>query len=83
MVSKPTTRDCVQGSISEPLMANVVRDSLLQLLENNAVHVQAYADDVALASADSVENLESMIKHVLDTIALSTGARSTSLGSFH
>lgn len=70
MVNKNTTRGCVQGSISGPLMWNVVLDSLLELLEGSPVHVQAFADDVVLvASADTAGELESMINPVLDAVA--------------
>lgn len=44
VVSKTTSRGCVQRSINGPLMWNVVLDWLLELLEGSAVHVQASAD---------------------------------------
>lgn len=46
-------------------MWNDVFDSLLELLEGSAVHVQTFVDDmVHVASAVSVEDIESMISPV-------------------
>lgn len=63
-------RGCPQGSITGPLMWNVVFDSLLRLLDRHGrVSTFAYADDLLLVvEAGTVERLSAEANSVLETV---------------
>ena len=67
--SKKVTKGCPQGGILSPLLWNLIVDSLLKKNTGTGVHMQAYADDVALLiTGPHISVLGEIIQHNLKSI---------------
>ncbi len=51
-----TTRGCPQGGVLSPLLWSLVVDELLELLTNNGIRCQGYADDIVIVARGKFEN---------------------------
>lgn len=64
---RETNKGCVQGSIGGPTFWNLILDPLLQILSQEKVYYQAFADDVVLVfSGKTAADMEGPINQVLN-----------------
>ncbi len=85
-----TTRGCPQGGVLSPLLWSLVVDELLELLTNNGIRCQGYADDIVIMARGKFENTLcdivqrglSLAKGWCDTVGLSINPQKTTVIPF-